>query len=730
MDSEIVSKESERKKLSPEIGDGIREVASEENSEKSIETSAASETATKSPSTENTGSTKSDKDDVVEISSDDDSDKISANPTDVQEPMDLTAPKPDSDMSNPTEEKPNDTKLGIVKEKSDEGVKKGDTLADKEGVVKEGSDSDECISQEDMLAKLGLSSVKSKKKESMSNGVDKRPLIPHKPKESIVDFLRAPKLKNTEPPKQKLNGDAAIVINGVNSDESNPGTPEVVDEDELEDDNELQAKEQLIEELRQELRNEEAKLMLLKRLQAAQNDTSRNTSKYQKEKENEKLLSSMQFSTKSVGQLPSKKGQGLPPPPPLKTHVTTAGTYQPPIAIQPKLLPKVGVQQSQHASSLNTAKQPSTVQGIKGSAASPCTGTSAIKDLQNVISSMSTNLIHPTPLYMRTGNQASVYTASSQSSPVRPTPVRANSSTGASSSSPSGYSSFPAHGSTGPNKACLSQAMSAGKQAAAKMALRKQLEKTLLQIPPPKPPPPEWSFLPSLNSTEFMTLVGFEMVVDVLAHKKSVTGGSELSSPSLCGQCGTDFTPGWKAKPKNKEGVLMCEKCSTVNVKKELKAEHTARLKAAFLKALKQEQEIEQKMGEVTPIAPKPQSQKGSSSSSSSGHQHHHVSHSQGILHRHHQHVQPGIYHHHGQQHSDSLLFQLQQQHIQQQQQELEVARHQADIRWHPYLNTQHHHSHKPQHHHSYVSDSDRQYLLDMIPSLPAQSLGYSSSRI
>ena len=41
---------------------------------------------------------------------------------------------------------------------------------------------------------------------------------------------------------------------------------------------------------------------------------------------------------------------------------------------------------------------------------------------------------------------------------------------------------------------------------------------------------------------------------------------------------------------------MICENCVTTNVKKALKAEHTNRLKAAFVKALQQEQELEAHM--------------------------------------------------------------------------------------------------------------------------------------
>lgn len=50
-------------------------------------------------------------------------------------------------------------------------------------------------------------------------------------------------------------------------------------------------------------------------------------------------------------------------------------------------------------------------------------------------------------------------------------------------------------------------------QAAAKLALRKQLEKTLLEIPPPKPPAPLLHFLPSAANSEFIYMVGLEEVV-------------------------------------------------------------------------------------------------------------------------------------------------------------------------------------------------------------------------
>jgi len=138
-------------------------------------------------------------------------------------------------------------------------------------------------------------------------------------------------------------------------------------------------------------------------------------------------------------------------------------------------------------------------------------------------------------------------------------------------------------------------------QASAKLALRKQLEKTLLEIPPPKPPPPEINFLPSAASNEFICLIGLEEVVNKIqsiqkpqvAAEEKVKEGKNLP-PFRCMQCEKDFSPLWKV---SKEGDrVTCLQCVLSNQKKALKAEHTNRLKTAFVKALQQEQEIEQKI--------------------------------------------------------------------------------------------------------------------------------------
>nr|XP_054595286.1 transcriptional repressor p66 alpha isoform X5 [Nothobranchius furzeri] len=162
----------------------------------------------------------------------------------------------------------------------------------------------------------------------------------------------------------------------------------------------------------------------------------------------------------------------------------------------------------------------------------------------------------------------------------------------------------------------------ASRQAAAKLALRKQLEKTLLEIPPPKPPAPEFNFLPSAANNEFIYLVGLEEVVQNLLDTihRGKTGlplsKSTLKDPFICTQCNTDFTCRWR-QDKAKGGVVLCEDCMSSNQKKALKAEHTNRLKAAFVKALQQEQEIEQRIIQQT-SSPLSLSTSSSSSTASS----------------------------------------------------------------------------------------------------------------
>ncbi|KAK2109354.1 Transcriptional repressor p66-alpha [Saguinus oedipus] len=104
------------------------------------------------------------------------------------------------------------------------------------------------------------------------------------------------------------------------------------------------------------------------------------------------------------------------------------------------------------------------------------------------------------------------------------------------------------------------------------------------------------NFLPSTANNEFIYLVGLEEVVQNLLETQAgrMSAAAVLSrEPYRCAQCKTDFMCPWR---EEKSGAIMCEICMTTNQKKALKVEHTSRLKVTFVKALQQEQEIEQRL--------------------------------------------------------------------------------------------------------------------------------------
>ena len=65
-----------------------------------------------------------------------------------------------------------------------------------------------------------------------------------------------------------------------------------------------------------------------------------------------------------------------------------------------------------------------------------------------------------------------------------------------------------------------------------------------LQIPPPKPPPPEMHFIPNPANSEFVYLLGLEECVSKILHEDREVTTQPM--PFTCSQCNTDFTPTWK----------------------------------------------------------------------------------------------------------------------------------------------------------------------------------------
>uniref|UniRef100_A0A0R3S1T7 GATA-type domain-containing protein n=1 Tax=Elaeophora elaphi TaxID=1147741 RepID=A0A0R3S1T7_9BILA len=69
--------------------------------------------------------------------------------------------------------------------------------------------------------------------------------------------------------------------------------------------------------------------------------------------------------------------------------------------------------------------------------------------------------------------------------------------------------------------------------------------------------------------------------------------------PYLCEECGTDFTPVWRAIGADENSLnLYCDACVKAAQKKKLRQEHTALLRKAFNKVMEKEQELEKQIAE------------------------------------------------------------------------------------------------------------------------------------
>ncbi|XP_060762326.1 transcriptional repressor p66-alpha-like isoform X2 [Neoarius graeffei] len=346
----------------------------------------------------------------------------------------------------------------------------------------------------------------------------------------------------------------------------------------------------IIKQLKEELRLEEARLVLLKKLRQSQ---------IHKETNVQKPLGSGSVATPPPLVRGSGTNKGTQP---VLSSRSSAGVIPPPLVR--------GGQVSKHCSQNSQIIMPPLVRGAQPISVTPQQIVSLRQQQQQYSSS------GPPPLLL--APRASVPSVQGQKI-IQPNLIRVASVSNANLLVNVSPSTTNLKTSSGGAQSALANANEspASRQAAAKLALRKQLEKTLLEIPPPKPPAPEFNFLPSAANNEFIYLVGLEEVVQCLldALGRGKQGGSQASvsaEPFTCTQCKTDFTCRWR---KEKSGAIMCEQCMSTNQKAALKAEHTNRLKAAFVKALQQEQEIEQRILQQA-SSPIPHSPSSSSSSS------------------------------------------------------------------------------------------------------------------
>ncbi|KAM9619985.1 transcriptional repressor p66-alpha isoform X5 [Harpia harpyja] len=343
-------------------------------------------------------------------------------------------------------------------------------------------------------------------------------------------------LSDNEPSSPRMNGLTKIALKETNTEALMKSSPE--------------ERERMIKQLKEELRLEEAKLVLLKKLRQSQ---------IQKETTTQKT---------SSARIP---GTVIPPPLVRGGQQTSSklGTQQNTQIVMPPLVR--GAQQIHNIRQHSSTGPPPLLLAPRASVPSvQIQGQRIIQQgLIRVANVPNTSLLVNIP-------QAS------------PTSIKGTTVTSAQANATTTSAASIVNSNDSP----------ASRQAAAKLALRKQLEKTLLEIPPPKPPAPEMNFLPSAANNEFIYLVGLEEVVqNLLETQGKVSVAVSSREPYMCAQCKTDFTCRWR---EEKNGTIMCETCMTSNQKKALKAEHTNRLKAAFVKALQQEQEIEQRILQQT----------------------------------------------------------------------------------------------------------------------------------
>ncbi|XP_029022014.1 transcriptional repressor p66-beta [Betta splendens] len=342
-------------------------------------------------------------------------------------------------------------------------------------------------------------------------------------------------------------------------------------------------RQQMIKALREELRLEEARLVLLKKLRQSQ---MQKENVVQKVPVVQNAASSVQpppiHSSPGLGKLPVRPGLHNPEPQNLRTaqgHTvirSAANANLPPMLMSQRVI----------------APNPAQLQGQRVSS-KPGMPRSSSSSMANAVNYQQAS--QQVAASQRSGSSAMYMNLAHMQAAAAVAGGVGGGLGGASAISPSNMS----NSTSGGVGSITDQASS---QAAAKLALRKQLEKTLLEIPPPKPPAPLLHFLPSAANSEFIYMVGLEEVVQsVLDSQGKLRGTLARTEPFFCAQCRTDFTPHWK---QEKSGRILCEQCMTSNQKKALKAEHTNRLKNAFVKALQQEQEIEQRLQQQAALSP------------------------------------------------------------------------------------------------------------------------------
>ncbi|VDM65135.1 unnamed protein product [Strongylus vulgaris] len=135
--------------------------------------------------------------------------------------------------------------------------------------------------------------------------------------------------------------------------------------------------------------------------------------------------------------------------------------------------------------------------------------------------------------------------------------------------------------------------------ATARQAFRMQADKQLMQqISAPKAPPIDLFFIPNGSQPDFCYLVGLDLVVQRVLKDKNVYR-TVTEVPYECEECGTDFTPSWKAIGTSATDMhLYCEQCVRSAQKRKIRTDHTNVLKKAYNKINSQEKEFEKQIAD------------------------------------------------------------------------------------------------------------------------------------
>ncbi|GMT28920.1 hypothetical protein PFISCL1PPCAC_20217, partial [Pristionchus fissidentatus] len=143
--------------------------------------------------------------------------------------------------------------------------------------------------------------------------------------------------------------------------------------------------------------------------------------------------------------------------------------------------------------------------------------------------------------------------------------------------------------------ASLAQRLSTARHAFRKTADTQLATQTVM----PKACPNELFFLPNPNAPDFLSMLGLDQVVGrILKDKNATRPPSEL--PYECEECGCDFATGWKsiAGAKEEDLHLYCEACLRQAQKKKLRHDRTSQLKKIYAKVNLQEKEFERQISD------------------------------------------------------------------------------------------------------------------------------------